>query len=57
MIAMGRHPAVPDNEAECVAYFKSVIEGLPTYREAAVIGPDKATAAAPKPREWRKATQ
>jgi two-component sensor histidine kinase len=40
MIAMGRHPAVPENEADCVAYFKSVIESLPTYREAAVIGPD-----------------
>lgn len=40
MIAMGRHPAVPDNEPECVAYFKSVIAGLPTYREAAVIDPD-----------------
>ncbi|MET0277942.1 MAG: histidine kinase dimerization/phosphoacceptor domain -containing protein [Pseudorhodoplanes sp.] len=40
MIAMGRHPAVPDNEAECASYFKSVIEGLPTYREAAVIGMD-----------------
>ena len=40
MIAMGRHPAVPENEAECVNYFKSVIESLPTYREAAVIGLD-----------------
>lgn len=40
MIAMGRHPAVPDNEAECVSYFKSVIEALPTYREAAIIGLD-----------------
>jgi len=40
MIAMGRHPAVPDNEAECVSYFKAVIAGLPTYREAAVIDPD-----------------
>ncbi len=40
MIAMGRHPAVPENEAECVSYFKSVIESLPTYREAAVIGLD-----------------
>lgn len=40
MIAMGRHPAVPDNEAECVSYFKSVIAGLPAYREAAVINPD-----------------
>ena len=40
MIAMGRHPAVPDNAAECVSYFKSVIAGLPAYREAAVIDPD-----------------
>jgi two-component sensor histidine kinase len=40
MIAMGRHPAVPDNEAECVPYFKSVIASLPNYREAAVIGLD-----------------
>lgn len=40
MIAMGRHPAVPENEAECVSYFKSVIDGLPAYREAAVIGLD-----------------
>ena len=40
MTAMGRHPAVPDNEAECVSYFKAVIAGLPAYREAAVIGPD-----------------
>jgi two-component sensor histidine kinase len=40
MIAMGRHPAVPDNVAECVSYFKSVIAGLSIYREAAVIGTD-----------------
>ncbi|MGD9920681.1 MAG: sensor histidine kinase [Pseudorhodoplanes sp.] len=40
MIAMGRHPAVPDNEGECASYLKSVITGLPTYREAAVINPD-----------------
>ena len=25
MIAMGRHPAVPEDEPECVRYFKSVI--------------------------------
>ncbi|HWV55597.1 sensor histidine kinase [Pseudorhodoplanes sp.] len=37
MIAMGRHPAVPDNVAECVSYFKAVIAGLAIYREAAVI--------------------
>ena len=40
MIAMGRHPAVPDNVAECVSYFKSVIAALPAYREAAVINLD-----------------
>jgi two-component sensor histidine kinase len=40
MISMGRHPAVPDNEAECVAYFKSVMAALPRYREAAVIDPN-----------------
>lgn len=40
MIAMSRHPSVPDKEAECAAYFKAVIDGLPVYREAAVIGLD-----------------
>lgn len=37
MIAMGRHPAVPDDVPGCVSYFKSVMAGLPIYREAAVI--------------------
>jgi two-component sensor histidine kinase len=40
MIAMGRHPAVPDDAAQCVSYFKSVIAGLAIYREAGVIDPD-----------------
>lgn len=40
MLAMGRHPAVPDNEQECTRYFKSVIAVLPNYREAAVIDPE-----------------
>lgn len=40
MVAMGRHPAVPDNAAECVSYFKAVIAGLSAYREAAVIDTD-----------------
>ncbi|MFN3350966.1 sensor histidine kinase [Pseudorhodoplanes sp.] len=40
MIAMGRHPSVPDNQAECVAYFRSVVAALPAYREAAVIDPN-----------------
>jgi two-component sensor histidine kinase len=37
MVAMSKHPAVPDREAECAAYFKSVIASIPLYREAAVI--------------------
>jgi two-component sensor histidine kinase len=40
MWAMSRHPAVPDNETECSAYFRSVIAGFPIYRQAAVIDPD-----------------
>ncbi len=39
MVAMSKHPAVPDREAECTAYFKSVIAGIPLYRQAAVIDP------------------
>src|SRR5687768_16144023 len=39
MVAMSKHPAVPDHEAECAAYFKSVIAGIPLYRQAAVIDP------------------
>ena len=30
MLAMGAHPAVPDNEEECRSYFKTVIAALPT---------------------------
>lgn len=37
MIAMSRHPAVPDREDECAAYFKSVIADMPLYRQAAFI--------------------
>src|SRR5262245_21196123 len=37
MVAMSRHPAVPDDEATCAAYFRSVIADIPLYREAAVI--------------------
>lgn len=37
MEAMSKHPAVPDNEAECSAYFKSVIDRMPIYRQAAVV--------------------
>ena len=39
MVAMSKHPAVPDREAECTAYFKAVIAGIPLYRQAAVIDP------------------
>ena len=39
MLAMSKHPAVPDQEAECTAYFKSVIADIPLYREAAVVDP------------------
>jgi two-component sensor histidine kinase len=37
MTALGNHPAVPEREEECVAYFRSVISEIPLYREAAVI--------------------
>jgi two-component sensor histidine kinase len=40
MAAMSRHPAVPGNEADCAAYFKSVIADFPIYREAAVVDPE-----------------
>ena len=40
MLAMSKHPAVPDQEAECTAYFKSVIADIPQYREAAVVDPE-----------------
>ncbi len=40
MLTLVKHPAVPDREQECTAYFKSVIADLPIYREAAVIDRD-----------------
>jgi two-component sensor histidine kinase len=40
MLALSKHPAVPDREDECTAYFKAVIAELPIYREAAVIDKD-----------------
>jgi len=40
MATMMKHPAVPDNEEECSAYFKSVIADLDIYREAAFIDRD-----------------
>lgn len=39
MLAMSKHPAVPDAEQECGAYFKAVLADVPLYREAAVIDP------------------
>lgn len=32
-----KHPAVPNNEAECAAHFSDVVESLPVYRQAALI--------------------
>ncbi|MEA2953824.1 MAG: hypothetical protein QOD40_3316 [Alphaproteobacteria bacterium] len=40
MLTLVKHPAVPDREEECTAYFKSVIADLPNYREAAFIDRD-----------------
>ncbi|MFL4983214.1 MAG: sensor histidine kinase [Xanthobacteraceae bacterium] len=37
MVAMSRHPAIPDDEAACAAYFRSVIADIPLYREAVII--------------------
>lgn len=37
MLTMMKHPAVPDREEECTAYFKSVVVDLPIYREAAFV--------------------
>ncbi len=37
MLAMSKHPAILAHEDDCAAYFKSVIAGIPLYREAAVI--------------------
>ncbi len=37
MLTLAKHPAVPEREEECTAYFKFVIADLPIYREAAVI--------------------
>jgi two-component sensor histidine kinase len=37
MTTMMKHPAVPEREEECAAYFKSVIADLNIYREAAFI--------------------
>ncbi len=40
MTIMSKFPRMPDDEAGCIAYFKSVIAALPLYREAAVIDKD-----------------
>jgi two-component sensor histidine kinase len=40
MLTIIKHPAVPDNEAECVAHFTSVVKNLAIYREAALIDRD-----------------
>ena len=40
MTTMMKHPAVPEREEECAAYFKSVIADLNIYREAAFIDRD-----------------
>jgi two-component sensor histidine kinase len=40
MATMMKHPAVPEREEECAAYFKSVITDLNIYREAAFIDRD-----------------
>jgi two-component sensor histidine kinase len=37
MLTVTRHPSVPDDEAACAAHFRSVIQNLPIYREAALI--------------------
>src|SRR3954465_2072297 len=37
MVVMSKFPGAPGDEAGCTAYFKSVIESLPVYREAAII--------------------
>jgi two-component sensor histidine kinase len=40
MLTMMKHPAVPDRQEECTAYFKSVISDLAIYREAAFVDRD-----------------
>jgi two-component sensor histidine kinase len=40
MIALGKHPAVPGREEDCVTYFRSVISEIPIYRGAAIIDKD-----------------
>ena len=40
MTAMSKHPAVPEDETACAAYFRSVIADIPVYRAAAIIDTD-----------------
>ena len=40
MTIMAKFPAAPGDEAACTAYFKSVVDSLPLYREAAIIDAD-----------------
>jgi two-component sensor histidine kinase len=37
MIALTRHPSVPNDEAGCSAHFRAVVKNLAIYREAALI--------------------
>jgi two-component sensor histidine kinase len=40
MMILSKFPAAPADEAACTAYFKSVVDSLPLYREAAIIDAD-----------------
>jgi two-component sensor histidine kinase len=40
MTAMTKFPLTADNKAECASYFKSIISGVQTFREAAIIDTD-----------------
>jgi two-component sensor histidine kinase len=40
MTLLAKFPGAPGDEAACTAYFKSVIDSLPLYRQAAIIDAD-----------------
>src|SRR4029079_13040343 len=40
MTVLAKFPAAPGDEAACTVYFKSVIDSLPIYRQAAIIDAD-----------------
>src|SRR5215475_9030085 len=40
MTAMAKYPNISEHEEECRSYFKSVIQDIPIYREAAIIDTD-----------------